>query len=86
MSYLNAWYLCHRLREVVDEDDDEDGARSLLEGPLKEAEMRVGVKQTGVGGGIKEDEVTVTGVVERDGRARMYVGERPQPEAAPLCR
>ena len=73
VSYPTAWHLCHRIREALDEDDDEDGPPPLLKGIVEVDETWVGGKKRGVGRGSMEGKTMVAGAVERDGEARMDV-------------
>lgn len=75
VSYPTAWHLCHRVREALDEDDDEDGPPKLLQGIVEADETWVGGKQEGVGRGSMEGKTMVAGALERDGDVRMDVVE-----------
>lgn len=67
VSYKTAWYLCHRIREAVEEDD------GLLSGIVEVDETWVGGKREGVGRGSKEGKTAIVGAVERDGKIRLDV-------------
>lgn len=73
VSYPTAWHLCHRIREALDDDDDEGGPTSLLRGIVEVDETWVGGKKVGVGRGNMTGKTMVAGALERGGRVRMDV-------------
>lgn len=70
VTYKTAWFMCHRIREAMDQDSGQLGGSP---------EMVVEVDETYVGGksenrafkGIPKKQIVVT-LVERDGRARSF--------------
>ncbi len=66
VSYKTAWYLCHRIRSAVSDDNP-----TLLDGIVEVDETFVGGKTKGFGHGYKGNKVAVAGAVEREGDARL---------------
>ena len=71
VTYKTAWFLCHRIREAMDQADGN--------GPLGGAETVVEADETYVGGKAKNratrkpaPKKAVVALVERDGRARSF--------------
>jgi len=73
VSYPTAWHLCHRIREALEEDDDEDGPKPLLKGIVEVDETWVGGKDVGAGRGSTHNKHMVAGAIERGGKVRMDV-------------
>lgn len=69
-SYKTAWYLAHRVRAAMGEDD-----QPLLRGIVEVDETFVGGRKQGVGRGRYRglDNPPVMGAVERDGEVRLKV-------------
>jgi transposase-like protein len=75
VSYKTAWYLAHRIRDAMGEDD-----QPLLRGIVEADETFHGGKQTGRGRGPYQkgsNKTMIMGVVERDGEVRLKIGHRP---------
>jgi len=72
VSYKTAWYLCHRIRATMKEDN----AR-LLTGIVEADETYIGGRQEGVGrGNWRRGKSMVLGAVERGGEVRLKVDKR----------
>src|SRR5206468_10939384 len=75
VSYKTAWYLQHRVRDAMGDDD-----QPLLRGLIEVDETYIGGKRRGVGnpGGRRlGDKAMVVGAVQRDGEVRMKVANSP---------
>jgi transposase-like protein len=83
MSYKTAWYLCHRIREAVKDDNCEQ----LLSGIIECDETYIGGKAKNIHK-VKlakmkksvygyENKTMVMGAIERGGNVRLKVGELP---------
>jgi transposase len=73
VSYKTAWYLSHRIRNAM---QDEDGMADMLRGIVEADETYVGPSIPGQSGrGAKLN--TVLGAVERGGRVKMHLNTRP---------
>lgn len=68
VSYKTAWYLSHRIRDAMGQDDD-----PLLSGIVEVDETLIGGKRKNVGSGFRENKTTVVGAVQRDGEIRLKV-------------
>ena len=68
VSYKTAWYLCHRIRKAMTENNPE-----LLKGIVEVDETFIGGKRRDVGHGYKGNKTAVVGDVERGGSLRMQV-------------
>lgn len=68
VSYKTAWYLCHRIRAAMIEAQPK-----LLSGTVEVDETFVGGKRRHVGRGYRLNKITVAGVVQRKGDARLEV-------------
>jgi transposase-like protein len=69
VSYKTAWYLCHRIRASMKEENEE-----LLSGIVEVDETFIGGKRCGVGLGAYHSYMTpIVGAVERGGRVRLQV-------------
>jgi len=66
VSYKTAWYLCHRIRNAMMEQNPK-----MLDGIVEVDETWVGGKREHVGHGYKGNKVVAIGAVERDGEARL---------------
>jgi transposase-like protein len=73
VSYKTAWYLCHRIRAAM-KDDDPDPLRGIVEAD----EMYVGRQEPGRHGGrnVGPRQSLVVGAVQRGGEVRMRVTQR----------
>lgn len=70
VSYKTAWYLAHRIRDAMGEDD-----QPLLRGIVEADEAYHGGKKHGMGRGPQATgKQMIMGVVERDGEVRLRVG------------
>jgi transposase-like protein len=68
VSYKTAWYLCHRIREAMG-DEQLDGP--TLFGIVEVDETLVGGRRRGVGSGNKIGKTWVAGAVQRGGKIRL---------------
>lgn len=68
VSYKTAWYLAHRIRDAMGDDD-----QPLLRGIVEVDETYVGGKRKGVGRGSLEGKTMVVGAVQRKGEIRLKV-------------
>ncbi len=66
VSYKTAWYLCHRIRNAMMEQNPK-----MLDGIVEVDETWVGGKREHVGHGYKGNKVIAVGAVERDGETRL---------------
>lgn len=66
VSYKTAWYLCHRVRAAMGEDE-----QPLLTGTVEVDETYVGGKRKGYGAGYRGNKVIVAGAIERGGEIRL---------------
>lgn len=66
ISYKTAWYLCHRIRNAMMEQNPE-----LLNNVVEVDETWVGGKREHVGHGYKGNKVIAVGAVERNGDTRL---------------
>jgi transposase len=66
VSYKTAWYLCHRIRAAMGEDE-----QPLLTGTVEVDETIVGGKRKGYGKGYRGNKVIVAGAIERGGDIRL---------------
>lgn len=71
VSYKTAWYLCHRIREAMGDDD-----QPLLRGIVEADETWVGGKNKLGQGRWRENKTMIMGVVERGGEVRLRVEQR----------
>ncbi|MFC2003434.1 IS1595 family transposase [Chloroflexota bacterium] len=68
VSYKTAWYLCHRIRKAIIENNPEP-----LKGIVEVDETWIGGKRSDVGHGYRGNKTAVVGAVERGGDVRMKV-------------
>ena len=68
VTYRTAWYLSHRIREAMGEDE-----QPLLNGIIEVDETYIGGKRRHVGRGYTGNKAVVVGAVERDGEVRLKV-------------
>lgn len=68
VSYKTAWYLSHRIRDAMGDDE-----QPLLRGIVEIDETLVGGKRPGYGAGYKGNKSTVVGALERGGEIRLRV-------------
>jgi len=69
VTYKTAWFLCHRIRSAMKEEN-----ATMLSGTVEVDETFVGGKHRGVGSGHHHPHLTpVVGVVERGGKVRLGV-------------
>jgi transposase-like protein len=66
VSYKTAWYLCHRIRDAMGEDE-----QPLLRGIVEVDETLLGGKRKGYGHGYRGNKATIAGAVERGGEIRL---------------
>ena len=66
VSYKTAWYLAHRVRDAMGDDE-----QPLLKGTVEVDETYVGGKRKGYGGGYRGNKVVVAGAIERGGDIRL---------------
>jgi transposase-like protein len=74
VTYKTAWFLCHRIREAMDDaEPNKNGGPLGGEGKIVEAdETFVGGKKTNRAHGEAAPKKAVITLVERDGRARSF--------------
>ena len=68
VAYKTAWYLCHRIREAMGNDQL---SGPTLFGIVEVDETLVGWKRRGVGTGNRVGKTWVAGAVQRDGMVRL---------------
>ena len=68
VSYKTAWYLSHRIRDAMGDDD-----QPLLNGIVEVDETYIGGKRRHVGRGYTGNKAVVVGAVERGGEVRLKV-------------
>ena len=68
IAYKTAWYLCHRVRDAVN-----DSKPLKLKGIVELDETFVGGKVRGKGRGYKENKAVVVGAVQRGGKIVLQV-------------
>ncbi len=68
VAYRTAWYLCHRIREAMGNDQLEG---PTLLGVVEVDETLVGGKRRGVGRGSRKGKTWVAGAIQRDGQVRL---------------
>lgn len=66
VSYKTAWYLCHRIRATMPENN-------MLGGTVEVDETFVGGRTEGMGHGYKGNKTIVVGAVQRGGKAVLQV-------------
>ncbi len=66
VSYKTAWYLAHRIRDAMGDDE-----QPLLKGTVEVDETYVGGKRKGYGAGYRGNKVVVAGAIERGGEIRL---------------
>ena len=66
VSYKTAWYLSHRIREAMGDDE-----QPLLRGIVEMDETFIGGERTGYGKGYRGNKVSVVGAVQRGGEIRL---------------
>src|SRR2546425_5551189 len=66
VSYKTAWYLSHRIRDAMGDDE-----QPLLRGIVEVDETYIGGKKRHVGSGYKGNKAVVVGAVERGGEVRL---------------
>ena len=72
VSYKTAWYLAHRIRNAMGDDE-----QPLLRGIIEADETFVGGAKRGVGqGSYHKTHAIVVGAVERDGEVRLKLVDR----------
>lgn len=67
-SYKTAWYLQHRIRDAMGDDE-----QPLLNGIVEVDETYIGGKTRGMGRGYTGNKAVVVGAVQRDGEVRLKV-------------
>jgi transposase-like protein len=73
VSYKTAWYLTHRIRAAMKEDD-----APLLTGEVEADESWIGGRRKGRGkGNWRQDKTMVMGALSRGGEVRFKVEKRP---------
>jgi transposase-like protein len=68
VAYKTAWYLTHRIRDAMGDDD-----QPLLKGIVEVDETLIGGRRKGYGSGYRENKAVVVGAVERGGEIRLKV-------------
>jgi len=68
VSYKTAWYLCHRIRNALREQNP-----LPLRGTVEVDETWIGGKARGRGRGYKRNKVIVAGAVQREGALRLQL-------------
>lgn len=66
VSYKTAWYLSHRVRDAMGDDE-----QPLLTGTVEVDETYVGGKRKGYGPGYRGNKVVIAGAIERGGEIRL---------------
>jgi transposase len=66
VSYKAAWYLSHRIRDAMGDDE-----QPLLKGTVEVDETYMGGKRKGFGSGYKGNKVVIAGAIERGGEIRL---------------
>lgn len=66
VSYRTAWYLAHRVRDAMGDDE-----QPLLRGTVEVDETLLGGKRKGYGVGYRGNKVVVAGAIERGGEIRL---------------
>jgi transposase-like protein len=66
VSYKTAWYLSHRIRDAMGDDE-----QPLLRGTVEVDETMIGGERPGMGAGYRANKVTVAGAIERGGEVRL---------------
>lgn len=74
VSYKTAWYLCHRIRSVMDDQGE------ALSGIVEVDETYFGGYVRGKGKGYRGNKTMVLGAIERGGRLRLSTGLAPDRE------
>ena len=77
VSYETAWYLCHRIRDAM-----QDGNAELLNGIVEVDETYVGGKVKGMGRGYRGNKAIAMGALQRGGEVRLQTvkcGNRQSP-------
>jgi transposase-like protein len=68
VAYKTAWYLTHRIRDAMGDDD-----QPLLDGIVEVDETLLGGKRKGYGAGYRENKAVIVGAVQRGGEIRLKV-------------
>ena len=71
VSYRTAWYLCHRIRAALADEQPEP-----LRGIVEVDETYVGGKKRGMGRGYVGNKTMVLGAIQRGGNVRLTVEKR----------
>jgi transposase-like protein len=66
VSYKAAWYLSHRIRDAMGDDE-----QPLLKGTVEVDETYMGGKRKGYGAGYRGNKVVIAGAIERGGEIRL---------------
>lgn len=66
VSYKTAWYMSHRIRDAMGDDE-----QPLLRGIVEMDETMIGGERTGYGKGYRGNKVTVAGAKQRGGEIRL---------------
>jgi transposase-like protein len=66
VSYRTAWYLAHRIREAMGDEE-----QPLLRGTVEVDETLLGGKRKGYGVGYRGNKVVIAGAIERGGEIRL---------------
>src|ERR1700694_1752677 len=66
VSYKTAWYLSHRIRDAMGDDE-----QPLLTGTVEIDETYVGGKRKGYGSGYRGNKVVIAGAIGRGGEIRL---------------
>ncbi len=66
VSYKTAWYLAHRIRDAMGDDE-----QPLLRGIVEVDETLIGGKRPGMGAGYQANKSSVVGAIERGGQIRL---------------
>jgi transposase-like protein len=65
-SYKTAWYLAHRIRDAMGDDDEPP-----LKGIVEVDETLIGGERRGMGSGYRENKAVVIGAIQRGGELRL---------------
>jgi transposase-like protein len=71
VSYKTAWYLCHRIRSAMHDEN-----APLLSGIVEVDETYIGGKARGKGRGYTGNKTMIIGAIERGGELRLRTAER----------
>ena len=68
VSYKTAWYLAHRIRDAMGDENE-----PMLRGIVEIDETLLGGRRRGMGGGYRENKSAIVGAIQRGGALRLRV-------------